>query len=308
MPRPFGGMTVFENVFVGAATGGRQRGSAAYDACIDVLERAGSSSSPTAAPRASACSHRKRLELARALATDPSVLLLDEIGARPDRRRGRRAGGDDHASCARSGVAIVWIEHIVHVLVQVVDRLVCMDAGRVIADGEPDGGDARRRASIDAYLGSGRRMSLLERRAARRRATACCRRCASVSLERRARARRVALVGANGAGKTTLLRTIAGRAPTRGRARRVRRRATSPRVPAHRARRAGDRARARGPAAVPRADGRGEPAGRGAARRGPARWTVDTVLEAFPMLAPLRAQRAATLSAASSRRPRSAAR
>ena len=56
----------------------------------------------------------------------------------------------------REGIAIVWIEHIVHVLVQVVGRLVCMDAGRVIADGAPEAvmADA---AVIDAYLGSGAR-------------------------------------------------------------------------------------------------------------------------------------------------------
>jgi branched-chain amino acid transport system ATP-binding protein len=79
------------------------------------------------------------------------VVLLDEIGA-----------GLTDAEAAelvaavrqvRSGnIAIVWIEHIVHVLVQVVDRLVCMDTGRVIADGEPQAvlGDA---VVIDAYLG-----------------------------------------------------------------------------------------------------------------------------------------------------------
>ena len=51
------------------------------------------------------------------------------------------------------GIAIVWIEHIVHILVQVVGRLVCMDAGRVIADGDPRDvmSDA---AVVDAYLGT----------------------------------------------------------------------------------------------------------------------------------------------------------
>jgi branched-chain amino acid transport system ATP-binding protein len=79
---------------------------------------------------------RKRLELARALATDPQVLLLDEI-----------AGGltDDETvelvqtirDVRARGVAIVWIEHIVHVLLQVADRLVCMAEGRIIAQGDP---------------------------------------------------------------------------------------------------------------------------------------------------------------------------
>lgn len=79
---------------------------------------------------------RKRLELARALATGPRLLLLDEIG-----------GGltDGEASelvgtileLRRRGIGIVWIEHIVHILVQVVERLICMDAGKIIADGDP---------------------------------------------------------------------------------------------------------------------------------------------------------------------------
>jgi branched-chain amino acid transport system ATP-binding protein len=97
--------------------------------------------------------HRKRLELARALATDPVIILLDEIG-----------GGltDEEATelvqtvraVRTQGVTIVWIEHIVHVLVQVVDRLVCMNEGRVIADGSCD--DVLRNATvIDAYLGGG---------------------------------------------------------------------------------------------------------------------------------------------------------
>ena len=98
---------------------------------------------------------RKRMELARALATDPEILLLDEIGAGLT-----DAEADELVETIRGlhgrGIAIVWIEHIVHVLVQVVSRLVCMDAGRVIADGEPAAvmADA---AVIDAYLGGARR-------------------------------------------------------------------------------------------------------------------------------------------------------
>ena len=98
---------------------------------------------------------RKRLELARVLATDPVVVLLDEIGG----------GLTDEETVAlvetiremrRRGMAIVWIEHIVHVLLQVVERLVCMVSGRVIADGDP-GAVMSDPAVVDAYLGSGAR-------------------------------------------------------------------------------------------------------------------------------------------------------
>ena len=151
VPRPFGGMTVFENVFVARLERRRQARSSGVSACIDSLELCGML--PLANRRAEALGllDRKRLELARALATDPEVLLLDEIGAGLT-----DAEADELVATIRSlrdsGLAIVWIEHIVHVLVQVVGRLVCMDAGRVIADGEPEAvmADA---AVIDAYLG-----------------------------------------------------------------------------------------------------------------------------------------------------------
>jgi len=151
VPRPFGGMTVFENVLVAASTGGGRRGADAYERCLDVLDECHLLELANRPAESLGLLHRKRLELARALATDPVVVFLDEIG-----------GGltDDEATelvetvkqVHANGIAIVWIEHIVHVLVQVVRRLVCMDAGRVIADGDPETvmADA---AVIDAYLG-----------------------------------------------------------------------------------------------------------------------------------------------------------
>jgi branched-chain amino acid transport system ATP-binding protein len=151
VPRPFGGMTVFENVLVGASMGGGKRGALAQAHALDVLEAC--ELLPLANRRAEALGllDRKRLELARALATDPVVLLLDEIGA----------GLTDEETndlvativgLRQQGVTIVWIEHIVHVLVRVVSRLVCMDAGRVIADGEPSA-VMKDAAVVDAYLG-----------------------------------------------------------------------------------------------------------------------------------------------------------
>jgi branched-chain amino acid transport system ATP-binding protein len=153
VPRPFGDMTVFENVLVGAVNGGGYSGPAAHSRCLEVLEQCGLLDLSNRRAESLGLLHRKRLELARALAVDPAVVLLDEIG-----------GGltDEEAAelvltireLRRQGVAVVWIEHIVHVLVQVVDRLVCMDAGRVISEGSPQDvmADA---AVIDAYMGGG---------------------------------------------------------------------------------------------------------------------------------------------------------
>jgi branched-chain amino acid transport system ATP-binding protein len=151
VPRPFGGMTVFENCFVGATTGGGLRRRDAYDRCVEVLESCGLAALANRRADTLGLLGRKRLELARALATDPVVLLLDEIGAGLT-----EAEAEELVTMIRglhaSGIAIVWIEHIVHVLVAVIGRLVCMDTGRVIADGEPSAvmSDAR---VIDAYLG-----------------------------------------------------------------------------------------------------------------------------------------------------------
>ena len=152
VPRPFVGMTVFENVLVGATAGGRRRGGEAYSLSLDVLDQCGLTHLANRRAEDLGLLQRKRLELARALAVEPAVLLLDEIG-----------GGLTDAETAAlvetiralrdRGIAVLWIEHIVHVLMQVVTRLVCMSAGRIIAEGAPQEVVAQA-AVIDAYLGN----------------------------------------------------------------------------------------------------------------------------------------------------------
>jgi branched-chain amino acid transport system ATP-binding protein len=146
-------MTVLENVVVGATYGAGLTRAAAHARCVEVLRLCGLLDVANRRAEDLGLLSRKRLELARSLATNPSVLLLDEIGGGLT-----DAEADDLVvtimRLRESGISIVWIEHIVHVLVRVVDRLVCMDAGRVIADGDPH--DVLRDAVVvDAYLGKG---------------------------------------------------------------------------------------------------------------------------------------------------------
>ncbi len=137
IPHPFEAMTVFENVLVGATHGGGLTERGARAACLAALEQSGLAAKANVRAGVLTLLERKRLELARALATRPRVLLLDEI-----------AGGltepEVHAlvdvirDVRRGGVTIVWIEHIVHALRSVVDRLVAIDFGHTLIEGRPD--------------------------------------------------------------------------------------------------------------------------------------------------------------------------
>ena len=152
VPRPFGGMTVFENVLVGATAGGRRRGDDVNNLCLQVLDQCALTQLANRRAESLGLLQRKRLELARALAVEPAILLLDEIGGGLSDAE-TAALVETVASLRDRGITVLWIEHIVHVLMQVVSRLVCMDAGRIIADGPPET-VVSHAAVIDAYLGS----------------------------------------------------------------------------------------------------------------------------------------------------------
>ena len=139
VPRPFERMSVFENVLVGATNGGAAIGARRrdrYRLATEAIERSGLSGKANRLAGSLPLLDRKRLELARALATAPRVLLLDEI-----------AGGLTEPEVKQlvvlvlelrdSGLGIVWIEHVVHALMATVDRLMALTYGRVIAQGEP---------------------------------------------------------------------------------------------------------------------------------------------------------------------------
>jgi branched-chain amino acid transport system ATP-binding protein len=153
IPQPFSGMTVFENALVGASFGSAGRSDAeAADAAAAGLRRTGLLGRANRLAGSLTLLERKRLELARALATGPRVLLLDEI-----------AGGLTEpevqelvatvAELRSAGVSILWIEHIVHALVSVVDRLIAVDFGRKLVEGRPEAVLASPEVR-DVYLGA----------------------------------------------------------------------------------------------------------------------------------------------------------
>ncbi len=151
IPKPFSGITIFENVLVAATHAGGQRGTEAYDLALDALEVCGMLPVANRPAESVGLLDRKRLELARALATSPRLLLLDEIGGGLTDAEASELVDTIRSLHAR-GIGIVWIEHIVHILLQVAERLVCMDAGRIIAEGDPQAvmSDAQ---VVSAYLG-----------------------------------------------------------------------------------------------------------------------------------------------------------
>jgi branched-chain amino acid transport system ATP-binding protein len=137
VPRPFTDMTVFENVLVAAQQGAGLRRRASYAVAVDALERTGMSRQANVPAERLGLLQRKRLELARALASQPRLLLLDEV-----------AGGLTDPEVAQlveivravnaEGTTVIWIEHVVRALIPVVTRLICLTGGKFIGDGSPD--------------------------------------------------------------------------------------------------------------------------------------------------------------------------
>jgi branched-chain amino acid transport system ATP-binding protein len=151
VPQPFGGMTVFENLVVAGAFAQGKWESEVYQTAAETLELCGLGEKSNRLAGSLTLLDRKRLELARAVATHPRVLLLDEV-----------AGGLSEAECEvlvalikkirLTGVSIIWIEHIVHALLAVVDRIVVLAGGVFIADDKPEAAIKHPRV-VEIYMG-----------------------------------------------------------------------------------------------------------------------------------------------------------
>ena len=150
-PKPFSHMSVFENVLAAAVHGGRLSTIRAGAEAMSVLRRTGLLHRASLPAGQLALLDMKQLELAKALAVRPRLLLLDEI-----------AGGLTETECDilldtieavhREGVTILWIEHVIHALRRLVSRLAVLSGGDFIAVGGPGEVLADRRVK-EAYLG-----------------------------------------------------------------------------------------------------------------------------------------------------------
>lgn len=151
VPQPFAGMTVFENCVAAAAFARGYRESAVYTHAAQVLQQCGLAGKANAKAGTLTLLDRKRLELARALATRPRLLLLDEV-----------AGGLSEPECAllialikdirATGISLIWIEHVIHALMAVVDRVVVLSGGAFIANDTPEAA-IRHPKVAEVYMG-----------------------------------------------------------------------------------------------------------------------------------------------------------
>lgn len=136
IPRPFENMTVFENLLVGAEYGANLKGKLARAEATEVLEFTGLLPKKEVFAGKLPLLDRKRLELARALATKPSLLLIDEVAAGLTEAE-VEALLQIVKSIQGKGVTIIWVEHILMMMNKGVDRLLVINGGKWLMCGDP---------------------------------------------------------------------------------------------------------------------------------------------------------------------------
>ncbi|MBX6367567.1 MAG: ABC transporter ATP-binding protein [Rhodospirillales bacterium] len=150
--KPFGAMTVLENVVVGALRRSADV-AAARSRAAELLERVGLADKAAMPAQGLTLPEKKRLETARALATEPKILLLDEVmaGLRPTEID--RMVETFRALNRETGIAILLTEHVMRAVMALSDRIVVLHHGRKICEGSPEQ-VARNEAVLESYLGT----------------------------------------------------------------------------------------------------------------------------------------------------------
>ena len=136
VPQPFSNMSVFENLVTAACFGGGETETQAWETAFEVLQQTGLIAFANQAAGSLTLLNRKRLELARALASRPELLLLDEIAGGLTEHEAQELV-EELKRIKSTGVTMIWIEHVVHALLSVADRLFVVNFGQELAQGLP---------------------------------------------------------------------------------------------------------------------------------------------------------------------------